>query len=240
MKKEDLMKENYKISNYIIMNSQKHTEILDRSYRFSEVEVYDVENELSDDEKLEIIDSLYHGIGTYLLNLIKKYLKDRESGVIKTTTYGYSLNVGSVRAWIRKNDTRGIMCNPYTNYSHGRYHLFENVREMSLDTPLTGYGYRDLYAEEPIVRQWFHDMLKLMDKEENEHFRKTDSVEILKSEIKRYSDIFNHIYWSNIDLNKLNKEQLENIKNMLSSTYDLVYKKLESINKEYGAVENEN
>ena len=233
MKKEDLMKENYKISNYIIMNSQKHIERFGSGYRSNEFVVYDVENELSDDEKLEIIDSLYNGIGTYMLNLIKKYLQDKEQGVIKTTKYGYSLNVGSVRAWIKRNDTKGIMCNAYTHYSHGRYYLFGNEHRMSLDTsPDCGYKY--LYDGEPIVRQWFHDMLRLMDKDEKDYFRKTDSVEILKSEIKEHFDNFSHIYWTNIDLNKLNKEQLENIKNMLSSAYDSVYNTLESINKEYG------
>lgn len=235
MDKKDLMKENYDISKYVVMNTSKHKVWKGESYCLREYQVYDIEDIISDSDKLEIIDSLYDGIGTYTINLINKYVHDKEEGIIKKASWG-SLNKNSLNAWIKKNDSRRIMHKAITK-GYGEYHLFGNSHRMSLTTPTTDFSYKRLYDEENIVKQWFHDMLVELDKNETKHFHENDSTEVLKTEIRCLLDKFISVRWVNLNLDNLDVEALAKIKYMLDNCCEIVDATLEVVSKEFAGKE---
>lgn len=229
MKKKDLMNESYDISKYIVMNESKTKQYAgsDSVYRDHTFDVYDIEKQLTDEEKLQVIDSRTNGLGTYILNLIKKYNEARVDGTIRKVSYG-SLHKRSLQSWIDKNDPRKVMCAVITK-GYGQYRLFRQQYRMTLDTPETEFGYKLPYDSEPVVRNWFHNMLIEIENEEVSHYKAHNDVEILKTSIRKRLEAFNGVRWVHIDVDTLSKEKLELIEYMLSNCESIVNSSLEHV-----------
>lgn len=167
------------------------------------LKVFEIETEMSIEDKIAFIDEIKDGTATYLLNILKKW--EAEKDALPKDQYGNPKTV-SKKAWIKRNDKRKIID---TEYKVGTYHLFSNYyREMSTTCPTTEYGYSLEYTGEHIVHQWFHDLCYELYSEEKKYFKEHDPFQKkLKKVIdygRRYSMCFdckelNDIIWNGLE-----------------------------------------
>lgn len=232
MKKEDLLKENYKSENLIIRSEKTYHFDPRGDYNMRNgYQIYEIEDKLTDEEKLEIIDSHTDRLGTYVLNLIDKYIEDKNNGTIRTANWG-NLHMGSLKSWIKKNDKREVMTR-YMTSAYGRYNLFGTWYRMTKNVPVTEFGYKMLYDGEPIVRSWFHNLLNMLKKEEDTYFLEHDESEVLKTEIRSLIDKVSRIHYISVDLDSMSKDKLEELRNILKLTVDVVETNLKAIDNVY-------
>ena len=147
--------------------------------------VFQIEDELSVNEKIDFIDEVENGVATYLLNIFNKWeneydgLKKEASGRVKTV---------SKKAWIRRNDSRGII---NFKYDVGTYWLFgSEYDDMSLICPNYKYNIDRLYTGKHIVNQWFHDLCNKLYTKESDYFKSIDPFSIKVEKIKEYAELF--------------------------------------------------
>lgn len=187
--KNELLKENYEVKNMLVKGLSSKIKCFDFHYNISKEKVYDIEYELSEPEKLEIVDSHTDGLGTYLLNIIIDYKAAKEEGVIKSTTYG-SLHRGSVTSWIKKHDFRKALYQGYPE-SYPTYYIFGNKFRMELTTPHTEFGYKMTWDGDSVINQWFHILLKLLENGEEEYYKENDKDQINLTKLGKLVEKFN-------------------------------------------------
>lgn len=182
--------------------------------------IYDCENEVSREDKIAFVDKMKDGKLSYILNLYEKFEKDKEGlpkdqwGDVKTI---------SLRAWIKRNDTRKVIDDTYTygniKFIGGRSIKFIN-RKRAYDT------YKD-YVDEV-----FHRQLKECENEERNYFLEHDEYSILKNKFlnKKYHTTFgvNISLWSSGKIcvydentNAERKITIEELKYLLSKYEEL-------------------
>lgn len=233
MKKENLLKKNYKIEKLIVRSERtRHFNPCGDYNMRNGYQIYEIEDKLTDEEKLEIIDSHTDGLGTYILNLIDKYIEDKDNGTIRRASWG-SLHMGSLKSWIKKNDKREVMTR-YMTSAYGRYNLFGTWYRMTKEVPNTEFGYKMLYDGEPIVRNWFHNLLNELKKEEDKYFLEHDDSEVLKTEIRSLIGKASSIHYISADLDNMSKDRLEELRNILKLTVEIAETNLKMIDNVYG------
>ena len=147
--------------------------------------VFEIENELSIEEKIAFIDAVENGVATYLLNIFDKWKKDCNE--LKKDACG-NVKTVSKKAWIKRNDVRGIID---VDDCVGAYFLFGNrYYEMSITLPHFRYKCFKFCKEEHIVNQWFHDLCNKLYTKESDYFKTIDPFSIKVEKIKEYVRLF--------------------------------------------------
>ena len=141
--------------------------------------IYDCEHKVSREDKIAFVDSFQEGKLSYLLELIEKFNVDKDTmpkdqwGNVKTV---------SLKAWIKKNDTkygRPIVDN---DYRYGRYFVLGMERYITSNSK----GCYDTY--EDLVDELFHRQLKTCEQEEQSYFLEHDEYSILKRKFGEMMD----------------------------------------------------
>ena len=177
---------NYTKENLALLNMKK---VPLQMHSGNSPEVFEIEKEMSVDEKIQFIDSQKDGVASYLIELFNKWESEKDglpkdnSGKVKTV---------SRKAWYKRNDSRGIIDK---DYKIGSYYLFKTkYKYLSMECPTTENGYKMTYSGGNIVDQWFHDLLNQLHLEEKEHFETTDSFNIKLEKVKNYTNNFGTVF----------------------------------------------
>lgn len=194
--------------------------------------IFEIEVELSLEEKIKFINEIEDGKATYLLNLFTKWLKDKET--LPKGKYN-KINTSSKKAWIRRNDKLKIID---IEYDYGSYYfLGSKYPDMDLKCPTTDWGYNKQYTGSHIVHQWFHDLCIKLKNEENKYFKTIDPIEIKLKELKELAKGYNlsfgnkclnDILWNN----KLKEELTEEKLDKFIETYNKLDKFVDKLSKE--------
>lgn len=185
---KELLKENYKVENYLIKSSRKRKIYDGNNMRgFSEISV--LEDEISVKDKLIIFDSHTDGLGSYLLELIDRWIRDRQDeNIVKRTKYD-SLHHRSVEKWVKNNDPINALRVAWDK-NYPTYWLFGCEFRMTKETPRTDYGHSMMYDGQNVIHQWFHLLLSSLEIEETKHFKENDPYQVKINEVK---ELFNYI-----------------------------------------------
>lgn len=151
--------------------------------------IYDAENKLSREEKIEFLDKMNDDKISYMLKLADKFQEDKDK--LSKDEYGFYKNT-SLRAWLKKNDYREIVDTSkpyigsitlvgYDSFGCGR----RNIQNINLKAT------RDSY--EDFVDELFHRQLKECEKQEKQYFNKYyyykhehDEYRILSKKVSDY------------------------------------------------------
>lgn len=194
---------NYKVEELKIYRMKK-VPIFKPNPRYRDgLTIFEIEREMSLEEKIAFIDEMCDGIASYLLDILKKWEKEKDT--LPKDQFGNPKTV-SKKAWIKRNDKRKIID---IEYRIGSYSLFSNrFSDMTTTCPTTDYGYSQEYTGEHIAHQWFHDLLRELYLEEKKYFKEHDPFQKkLKKVIdygRRYSMCFdckelNDIIWNGLE-----------------------------------------
>lgn len=140
------------------------------------VSVYACESFVSREDKIAFVDSMTDGKLSYLLSLIEKFNADKEGfpkdswGDVKTV---------SLKAWIKRNDTKYSRKLIDDWYEYGKYNLLGCERYIQSNRK----GSYDYY--EDLVDEVFRRQLMKCEEEERKYFCEHDEYSILK---KRYRE----------------------------------------------------
>lgn len=151
--------------------------------------IYDCEYKVLREDKIAFVDSFQDGKLSYLLELIEKFNQDKEN---LSKDQWDNIKTVSLKAWIKKNDTkygRPIIDN---DYRYGRYYILGMERFITYD----GKGSYDTY--EDLVDELFHRQLKKCEDEERRYFLEHDEYSVLKSKLREYQDKYRTSFGVNL------------------------------------------
>lgn len=176
----------YKVEDMKFLNMPvKRKTLLGPNGRENTYSVFEIEDELSIEEKITFIDEVENGVATYLLNIFNKWEKDYNE--LKKDACG-NVKTVSKKAWIKRNDTKGLID---VDDCVGAYFLLGNrYYEMSITHPHFRYKCFKFQEEEHIVNQWFHDLCNKLYTEESDYFKTIDPFSIKVEKIKEYARLF--------------------------------------------------
>ncbi len=145
--------------------------------------IYNCENETSREDKIAFVDSMQDGKLSYLLSLIDKFNQDYDS-LPKQKTYldHEEVKTVSLKAWIKRNDTKYGRPLIDDNYKYGEYYILGTRRYITSNIKDTYDTYEDL------VDEVFHRQLKKCEQEEKKYFLEHDEYSILKKELREMMD----------------------------------------------------
>lgn len=211
-KKEDLKFLNMKTRNQHINNFNPK----DTVYK-----VYEIEDQLSLEEKINFIDELKNGIATYMLDIINKWEKEKDS--LPKDIYG-NVKTISKKAWINRNDKRNIM----SKYDLGNYPICGNsFKCLSIECPTSEYGYNNLYTGKHIVNQWFHDLCNELYEDEKKYFKSIDPLQVKLSKVEEYGNKYGIL--NNQMINDVVYNRKEDVTEEQLDICIAAYKKIESV-----------
>ena len=210
----------WKVEDMILMN-QKGGVFL----RGGKEKIYDCESNTSREDKIAFVDSKQDGILSYLMTLIEKFNQDVDN---MPKDQWNNVKTVSLKAWIKKNDTKYSRPIIDDHYRYGRYFVLGMERYITSNSK----GCYDTY--EDLVDELFHRQLKTCEQEEQSYFLEHDEYSILKRKfgemMDKYSTIFgvsivtsgNNYYVGNF---KENREiTVDELKDLLSK-----YEQLDSL-----------
>lgn len=173
---------NYKVENLFI-KSMKKVEISLSNYSHNYDNKYEIEDQLSEEEKLKIFDYHKDGLGSYLLEKIRLYNEDCSNGTIKKSKNGRFIK-SSLNKWLRENDPRNALRLTFEHH-YITYYLNGNEFRMTEMTPRTTFiSHKMLWDEKPVINQWFHLLLKELEKLEDIYYKEHDLDQINKQQLK--------------------------------------------------------
>jgi hypothetical protein len=128
--------------------------------------------------KISFISKVYNCDFKYILDLCEKYKNAIDSGIIKKNNGGLTLNKTSVKAWLKKEDTKEYFSTD--NFTFGRC--------KKIDFTLT-----DRRTEEDILRNIFREALSNVYHKEVQYFNTHDSYKVeeikCRNNIKKYGSL---------------------------------------------------
>lgn len=233
----EFLLDGYNTADQKVLHLEMRTEVHSSSYNYREEKVFLIEDELNEEDKLKIIDHHTDGLGSYLIDIMKKFVEDKDT--IKKSSWG-TYNLNSLRKWVRENDPRGVFKNVFESWytkHYLEYRIIEDWYKIKSDfeTPTTDWGYKRLYDGKNVIHQWFHELLHDLYKKENKYFKEHDPKHMICKDIEELHnslgselwevpellEIFNHRY-ENITEDKA-KELKEAMKNINTYIKDIVY-----------------
>lgn len=196
---KEMLLEDYSLEKGTVRGLARYVLDLGSDYSIKSQTVYTIENELSSEDKIEIINYHTDGLAGYLLNLIDKYDREKDNEEIFVPTI-WGINKNSYKKWMKANDPRKVLSlfGPYP-----KYHLFGQSYGLTRVCPHTDYGYKLLYTDTFIVNQWFHDLLRDLEKKETEYFNTHDHIQVKINKVKKLADGFSLYGVTNDKLNDL-------------------------------------
>lgn len=144
--------------------------------------IYSDENKVSRKEKIEFLDKMNDDKISYMLKLADKFQEDKDK--LSKDEYGFYKDA-SLRAWLKKNDYRGIIDTSktligsitlvgYDSFSYGRRNI-QNINLQARDDCRKDY-----------VDELFHRQLKICEKQEEQYFNEHDEYKILSRKVSEY------------------------------------------------------
>lgn len=130
--------------------------------------LFSCEHTTSREDKIAFIDTMTDDRLSYFLELKDKFDKDKPN--LPKDTWG-SVKTVSLKAWLKKNDTRHIV---YTTYNYGEVHICGTTTNIQSSSPFPYSMHNDL------VDKLFHRQLLECAKLEYEYFKTHDDYEKLK------------------------------------------------------------
>ena len=210
-KVEDLRFYNMKTSIKYISNFRINT---------GECKIFEIEDQLTENEKIKFIDELKDGVASYLLNILQKWEVEKDN--LPKDNWD-NVKTVSKKAWIKRIDKRKIID---IEYKVGKYYLFgTEFKDMSIICPTTEYSYRMAYTGEGIINQWFHDLCNLLYKEEQKYFQEHDNFQIKLSKLKELGNKHNIVFGS-MELNDIIWNRKEDISEQRIDEYIIAYERL--------------
>jgi hypothetical protein len=188
---------NYKPENQFFRN-------MDRFISYGNFKPFPIESELTNEEKIEIMDKYSNGLVSYMISIINKWNEEKDS--LPKDQWDSPKTV-SEKAWIKRNDTRKIVDD---DYKIGSYHMFGiKFTRLDLICPNTEYGHNMGYTGQNIINQWFYDFCYKQLQEEEKWFKDNDPLQIKIKKVKelgeRYRIVFNCKLLNDIVWNKVPK-----------------------------------
>lgn len=130
---------------------------------------YAIENDITMDEKIEIINSIVDLPISYVLDLIKKFVEDYEAGIVKKaprTSYFNIVNTNSLKAWVKRNNIERVL---YYDGCLGYLGVKTNICNFLND------DWRRTSTPESFVDEVFHSLLNILkEKEEKYYFENSE------------------------------------------------------------------
>lgn len=136
---------------------------------------YSCENSVSREDKIAFVDSMQDGMLSYLLSLIEKFNTEKENMPKKERTFGEpEVKTTSLKAWIKRNDTK--YSRPIIDdwYNYGKYEILGCERNIQNSNKGT-YDYYD-----DLVDECFRRQLAACEAKEEVYFLEHDDYSILK------------------------------------------------------------
>lgn len=165
----------WKVEEMALMNN--HADVYGGRHKTT---LYACENSVSREDKIAFVDSMQDGKLSYLLSLIEKFNADKDSLPKKDSMFGEpEVKTTSLKAWIKRNDTKYPQNVIDDWYNYGKYNLLGCERNIQSNTKGT-YDYYD-----DLVDEIFHRQLIECEREERKYFHEHDEYSILK---KRYRE----------------------------------------------------
>lgn len=153
----------YKVEDLVLYNEAKNHPQTIVEKKSNRPYIFAWEKTFTQEEKIAFIDKYYkyrekYGWATYILNLINKFLKEKDG--LPKDIYGYVKTV-SLKAWLKKNDPREII---HAKWNYGSYYFMS--REYSDFATLTARPTWGSEGKTPYYNEvgkladlWFHDLL---------------------------------------------------------------------------------
>jgi hypothetical protein len=217
----------YKLEDLKFLNMKKEKIWVGNPRNRNGLHVFEIEKTLSENEKLEIIDQMKDGVGTYLFNILKKWESEKET--LPKNDWGEPKTV-SKKAWIKRNDPKGIID---IKFKLGKYWLFKNdYKEMSTICPETEYGYSMEYTGESVIHQWFHSLCEELYRNESNYFKENDPLQLKITKVKELGE-HHRICFNNQDLNDIiwngKTDVSEEMLDEFIKAYEILEKSIEDI-----------
>lgn len=211
---------------------------MNRSISFGDYKPFSIENKLSKEEKIEIIDKYSDGLATYMLTIINKWNDEKDS--LPKDSWGYPKTI-SKKAWIKRNDQKKIIDN---EYRIGDYWMFgSKFKDLSIQCPTTEYGRNMEHTGQHVVNQWFYDFCYKQLQEEQKWFKEHDSKQIKITQVKNLGDhygtvfgckLLNDIVWNNKKTD-ITDEQLDAFINAYEALKKCITEQTEILTEKLGA-----
>lgn len=160
---------------------------------FGKEKIYDCENKISREDKISFVDSRQDGKLSYILSLIDKFKEDYDDLPKKETLFGdKEVKTVSLKAWIKRNDTKYGRPILDDNYKYGEFYLLGTCRRIMSNLKYSYDTYDDL------VDEVFHRQLKECEKEEKQYFLNHDEYSILKKKFREKNDQYRTSFGAHI------------------------------------------
>lgn len=185
----------------------------------SSPKVFAIEKELTLEQKIAFIDAQANGVASYLMELFSKWGLEKDT----LPQDKYRPKTVSMRAWLRKNDPRGII---NSEYSMGSYNLFGTGFGNHSLTLITPNERKLTYVGQHIAEQWFHDLLKQLYKAEQKHFVDNDPFEIKLKKARDFGDKYT-VLFHNTEIHDIVWNRKEDVPESRLDMYIAAYEKLE-------------
>lgn len=172
----------WKVEDMSLMNEKSNIYI-------NNEKIYNAENKLSREEKIEFLDKMNDDKISYMLKLADKFQEDKDK--LSKDEYGYYKDA-SLRAWLKKNDYREIVDTSKTLRGVGSITLVgygsfgcgrRNIQNINLQA-------RD-DCHKDFVDELFHRQLKECEKQEKQYFNEHDEYKILSRKVSDYMYKYN-------------------------------------------------
>lgn len=206
----------WKVEEMALMNN--HADVYNGRYK---VDVYACENSVSREDKIAFVDSMQDGELSYLLSLIEKFNTEKDSLPQKQALFGETeVKTVSLKAWIKKNDTKYSCPIIDNDYQYGKYNIIGCERNIQNSYKGT-YDYYD-----DLVNEVFRRQLMKCEAEEQKYFSEHDEYSILKKQfeekLNQYRTTFGAEIWTGSsgvqvgDSDKRRELTIEELKEFLS------------------------
>lgn len=149
-------------------------------YTIGRIKLYNCENSTSREDKIAFVDSMQDGKLSYILSLSEKFEKDREK--MPKDKWGF-VKTGSLKAWVKKNDTKYGRFIIDTEYKYGQFYICSVERNICSVHQKSCYDYYD-----DIVDEVFHRQLTKCEEKEEEYFHSHDPYSVAKSTLRNYME----------------------------------------------------
>ena len=202
--------------------------------------IYDCEDSVSREDKIAFVDSKTDGKLSYLLSLIEKFNADKDNLPKKDSMFGEpEVKTTSLKAWIKRNDTKYLQNIIDDWYIYGKYNLLGCERNIQSNTRET-YDYYD-----DLVDEVFHRQLIKCEEEEQKYFHEHDEYSILKKKFQEKQQQYGTTFGVGIvmgscgicvgDFENYRDITIEELKELLSK-YDQLDAFVEKLSKETNVV----
>ena len=155
----------------------------DMALRNQERKICDYVETVSREDKISFVDGMQDGKLSYLLSLIAKFDKEKDS--MPKDSFGEVKSV-SLKAWIKRNDIKYSHPLLDDRYYYGQYYLLGSKRYIQSKHKYSYDTYEDL------VDEAFYRQLKKCEQEEENYFLAHDEYSVLKQRLrdKKYITLF--------------------------------------------------